>query len=190
MNLATVLEYPLGPLRWALAGPDGSLCKTNKAALLHLVEEDVSPVIDDVPVSAWIVDGMALLRSFQGSRCNTFGELSTEILNLVLSCEHSVGGRVDFVCDCYWKQSIKSAERERRAIKSSGFRVVTRSREQTSPQRWSDYLKVDENKEDFVRFLAEDWLRPEFAQRLSTCQLYVTSGTQCWRYSGYISSGV
>ena len=106
------------------------------------------------------------------------GDLSTKILNVVLSCEHSVGGRVDFVRDCYWRQSIKSAERKRQAVGSTCLQVMIRSREQKCVRQWSDYLKVNENK-DLVRFLCNYWLHPKFASKFSKCQLYVTSGTQC-----------
>ena len=64
MNLAVMLEYALGPLLWALATADGSLVKTNKATLLHLLEARITPV-DNVPPAVWLIDGMALLQSLQ-----------------------------------------------------------------------------------------------------------------------------
>ncbi len=43
VNMRDVLAHPLGPLPWALANADGSLRKTNKAALARELEKNVSP---------------------------------------------------------------------------------------------------------------------------------------------------
>lgn len=40
IDMREVLKYPLSPISLPLAGPDGLLCKTNKASLLHLLEGD------------------------------------------------------------------------------------------------------------------------------------------------------
>ena len=44
LDLATVFQYPLGPLPWSLSGPLGNLKKTNKASLLHKLEGPTLPV--------------------------------------------------------------------------------------------------------------------------------------------------
>ena len=97
MNMRDVLSYPLGPLPWSLASPQGTLIKTDKAKLLHILEDEVAP-LENVPVGAWIIDAMAMLQSFQG-RPSTFAELASLLLQCVLSQEHTHGGRVDLVFD-------------------------------------------------------------------------------------------
>ena len=58
IDVATVLQYPLGLLPWALATVDGRSAKTNKAALLHLLESAVPPE-ENMAVGVWIIDSMA-----------------------------------------------------------------------------------------------------------------------------------
>lgn len=36
LDLQKEMGYPLGPVQWALATPDGMLIKTNKAVLMHI----------------------------------------------------------------------------------------------------------------------------------------------------------
>jgi len=43
MIIRVVLAHPLRPLLWALANSDGSLRKTNKAALARELEKNVTP---------------------------------------------------------------------------------------------------------------------------------------------------
>ena len=59
-HMSDVLAHPLGPLPWALANEDGSLRKTNKAALARELEKTVSPAEEIPEQSATIIDGMTL----------------------------------------------------------------------------------------------------------------------------------
>ena len=67
MDMRQVMSFPIGPVPWSLACPDGSLVKTAKAKLLHFLEEDSQPLVE-LPFSAWILDGMALLQALQDHR--------------------------------------------------------------------------------------------------------------------------
>jgi len=102
--MSLVLSYPLGPLPWSLASPDGSPVKTNKAKLLHLLEEGIDQM-QETPPGAWIIDGMAVLQSLQGCP-STFADLALYVLQVILTKEHTSGGRVDVVFDCYRSVSI------------------------------------------------------------------------------------
>ena len=188
MNLAAMLEYPLGPLPWALATADGSLVKTNKAALLHLLESGTTTV-DNIPPAVWLIDGMALLQSMQTKMCKTFADLSMLVLKRLLSAQHCSARRVDFVTDSYLEQSIKSLERHRRSD-SSCVRTRINSREQRCPGQWSKYMRMTENKKDFVDFLTQDWMNPEFAAVIGANQLYVVNGENCWKYTSFNGDSV
>ena len=48
LHMRDVLSHPLGPLPWALANADGSLRKTNKAALATELEKNVASA-EDIP---------------------------------------------------------------------------------------------------------------------------------------------
>lgn len=63
ISTVEMLTYSLGPLPQSLADFDGSLVKTNKAKLMHTLEEDINPppTVRDIPDgSVWIWDAMAL----------------------------------------------------------------------------------------------------------------------------------
>ena len=67
LDMREVLKYSLGSLPWSLASPDGSLTKTNKAKLLHLMETSQEQERDVPTRAALIYDGMAVIQSFSGS---------------------------------------------------------------------------------------------------------------------------
>ena len=68
------MQFPLGLLPWSLTTADGVLAKTNKAALLHMLEGDF-PLVEHVPPAVFLIDGMALLQALQVTKCDTFGDI-------------------------------------------------------------------------------------------------------------------
>ena len=75
LQMSDVLAHPLGPLPWALASGDGSLRKTNKAALARELERNAS-LAEVIPEpSATIIDGMSLVQKLKGND-KTFPQLA------------------------------------------------------------------------------------------------------------------
>ena len=128
MDMREVLKHPLGPLPWALAAADGSLAKTSKAKLLHLMEGS-APSSDTVPLfsltsAAWLYDGMALLQSLSAANFQTpFQSIGTLILTTIPKKLQEPRGRADFVIDQYPEISIKIIERDQRATRSGSVRM-------------------------------------------------------------------
>ena len=181
MDMRVVMSYPLGPLPWSLASPDGSLVKTTKSKLLHLLEEEVVPS-QETPRGAWIIDGMALLQALQG-RPSTFADLALLILQVVMSRQHNSGGRVDVVFDCYWDVSIKNAERQKRAA-GDGLQIKVVNSSQKCPKQWSKALRSGSNKTAIIKFLVEEWMKDTYSSVIpDTCDLYATSGEECWHFT-------
>ena len=56
LQLKEVLGHPLGPLPWTLANTDGSLRKTNKAALARELEKNAMPAETIPQPSTSIID--------------------------------------------------------------------------------------------------------------------------------------
>ena len=94
VNMKDVLSRPLGSLPEANA--DGSLRKTNKAALVRELEKNVYPA-ESIPIpSTCIIDGMGLVQRMNGNN-KTFAQVAESVLSMVLYVGVQ-SGRVDGVC--------------------------------------------------------------------------------------------
>ena len=105
--------HKLGPLPWSLASSDGSLAKTNKAALPKLLEDGVDS-LQHLPAqtSAVIMDPTAILQMLSKIP-DKFSDLGEMVFNRILF-QAGEATRVDFVGDQYPEISIKNIERDRR----------------------------------------------------------------------------
>ena len=104
--MSEILSYPLGPLPWALATPEGLVRKTNKSTLANNLQKNVAPVEDLPRNSATIIDGMSLVHKMSGSQ-TTFRDVAEAILSMALrqGCSST---RIDVVFDKYNEISIKN----------------------------------------------------------------------------------
>jgi len=97
LQMADILSYPLGPLPWALATPDGLPRKRNKSSLATLLQKNVA-VSDALPnESATVIDGMCLVQRVKGDQA-TFGDIAKSILSMALK-EGYLSNRIDIVFD-------------------------------------------------------------------------------------------
>jgi hypothetical protein len=62
-----VLAHPLGPLQWALASCDGSLCDTKKPVLARKLRKNASSAEVSIKPSAVIIDGLSLVQKVMGN---------------------------------------------------------------------------------------------------------------------------
>ena len=79
IDLARVFTYPLTPVPLSLAHVDGSINKTDKAKLLHKLENTIRSTGPEDPVDVTLVDGMFLLHTLQNLP-TTYGEVASVIL--------------------------------------------------------------------------------------------------------------
>jgi hypothetical protein len=83
-NCREVLSYPIGPIPTAIFHDDGTMRKTCKADLAHLLEQDVlvssTLPIFDISKTTYIRDGMALLQSVDAKKYRNFGELAMDFV--------------------------------------------------------------------------------------------------------------
>lgn len=132
LHMSDVLAHPLGPLPWALANGDGSLRKTNKAALARDLEKSVAPA-DVIPEpSTTIIDGMSLVQKMKGND-KTFAQLAESTLAKVLH-EGGKSERIDVVFDVYKDMSIKNSERVNRGA-DAGIQFKNPAVEETALHR-------------------------------------------------------
>ena len=113
LNIEDVLKYSLRPFPSSLATLEGDLIKTQKSKLLQAVENEAdSPTVTGLPdgYNACVLNDFAILQTLTPVP-DSFGELSKQLLvKVVNSALSSKCKRVDFVCDRYPQQSIKSLE--------------------------------------------------------------------------------
>ena len=185
INMKNVLSHSLGPVSFPLATTNGSLAKTNKAALLHYLEEHYGESkTEDIPTeSTLIIDGMAMIHAIPVRTLpETFGQLAVQVLTkLVSQAKHYKHPRVDIVFDRYPENSIKFAEHIRRTSTSSAphLRHIF-SEDQKLPKQWESFLSDGKNKEALIEFLYICLCKCA-AHQLAGIVFYVTHGDQCHR---------
>lgn len=83
------------------------------------------------------------------------------------------------VFDTYQENSIKDAERRFRGD-DLRFQVarITTSR---IVRQWRKFLAQVRNKTSLIKFLAEEWKRQQYREKLNGKTLYVTRECQCWK---------
>jgi len=112
LDLQEVMGHPLGPIPWSLAMLDGSVRKTNKAALAKALTND-GMVAENIPrPSATIIDGMSLVQHLKGDN-QTFAELADSCLALAL---HK--GANSQQIDVDFQRELRTIHKERREIAS------------------------------------------------------------------------
>ena len=179
LHLSDVLAHPLGPLPWGLANNDGSLRKTNKAALARELEKNVSPAEFIPKPSATIIDGMSLIQKMKGNE-KTFSQLAESAMLMVLH-EGAESERIDVVFDVYRDTSIKNAERSNRgADMAIQFRNIAPGH---NIQQWRKLLCSSSNKANLIKFLVEEWKLPKYREKLNNKLLLVTCEEVCYQIS-------
>ncbi|KAK1885936.1 G polyprotein [Dissostichus eleginoides] len=179
IEMREILSYSLGTVSYPLASADGSLAKTNKSALMDLLESKGGDcLVDQVPKGGAILfDGMAVMQAMR-SRPATFGELAETILQSILQLAlHHKCTRIDLVTDRYPPISIKSLERSRRA--DTGSQLITIfSPDQRTPTQWKKFLSDGKNKEALAEFLYVAWTYADLTT-VKNLSLYIAHQNQC-----------
>ena len=182
INVRHLLTFSLGAVSYSLANSDGSPAKTNKADLLHAIEELV--VKDCIattmpPNGALVVDGMAVIYSISKIPA-TFGELAHNILQILIDLGRQYQcQRLDIVFNVYKSRSIKDFERTRRMHSGSPIIKIV-SKDQPTPKQWKKFLGSSSNKNNLIEFLLESWKTFDFKFVGNFLHLYITSGSKCF----------
>ena len=177
LRMELILAFPLGPLPWSLATPDGFLRKTNKATLSNSLQSNM-PVDERIPDnSAVVIDGMALVQKLKADQLS-FGEVAESLLSMVLR-EGAHCKRLDVVFDTYNELSIKNIERKLRG-EETNHQLRNISSTQIVRQ-WRDFLKGIGNKTSLISFVVNEWKKDKCRQRLEDKILYTNVGDTCYK---------
>ena len=77
-------------------------------------------------------------------------------LNIWRTITSNDSDHIFFITDQYWKDSIKSCERNRRANTGS-IRLTAARLEQKLAKQMKKYLSIDADKEELIDFLLNNW---------------------------------
>jgi len=172
VSFEKLFQFPLGPVPLSLGTTDGSFIKTNKAQLLHLLEDQCVPQEHEYPKECTqIVDGNALLQSMVRLP-HTFCALARAVFNSLPKA-----GVVHFVTDCYRHDSIKDVERSRRGS-SATYQIGGRMTK--VPRDFASFMLNAENKTQLIRFLLAEWQLPEYAQCLHGRTIFFVCEEMCY----------
>ena len=113
--------------------------------------EDVHPCsLEKPPVYSVILDGPVIVNMLSPVNCSTFRDYASKVFSLFICCQLESCNRIDIICDVYKENTLKESARRK---KGSGTRrrVLPDSK---TPSNWRSFLQIDENKDDFLKFLA------------------------------------
>ena len=157
ISLDELMKYCLMPVPPSLGTQDGFFSKTNKAAMLHYLLEDVTSGELKYPQDAlFIQDGMALLHVLKDLP-PTFGDISLKILDQMVAKKHFL-----FSTDSYHPESIKAQERQRRG---SSEKIILSGPATRKPYDFKMFLTNDDNKKQLCQLLLQVWSGEQAASR-------------------------
>ena len=150
-----LFQYPLAPVPWSLATADDSMCKTDKAQLLHAMSTEGFEVQPEGCV--YVVDGNALLYGIVNVPATV-----SDFARVVFSCLPKAAV-VHFVTDRYIKHSIKDSERQRRGT-SAAYMIGGPSTKM--PRNFASFMKNSDNKRQLLQFILCEWRQSAYASKL------------------------
>ncbi|KAK5856856.1 hypothetical protein PBY51_008422 [Eleginops maclovinus] len=160
LDLDEQMRYSLFPVRPSLGTADGFFNKTNKAAMLHFLMEDVP---EDVPYpeeAFYIQDGNALFHALFNLP-PTFEGICLQALDHMVAKKHFV-----FSTDSYQADSVKAQERLRRGVSQ---RYIIGGPATRKPSDFKLFLADDGNNTQLCKLLLEVWASKASASRREKC---------------------
>ena len=171
LDLEELMKYCLVPVPPSLGTPDGFFSKTNKAAILHYILQDISADNLTYPKDAlFIQDGMALLHVLTNLP-PTCDEICFQILDQMAAKRHFI-----FSTDSYHPESIKAQERLRRGTSE---KMILSGPATRRPYDFKMFLANDDNKKQLCRLLLSVWISQKAISRLekTAMAILIVEGT-------------
>ena len=105
-----------------------------------------------------------------------FSEISKDLFQKILN-EGKLYERIDALFDVYRNLSIKTPERVKRGEKTAPtFSNIVAGNKIT---QWARFLKISKNKSELIKFLVEEWKKPEYRAQLGEKKLYIGYEEAC-----------
>ena len=176
LPMREVMSLELGPHPYSLASNDSMPRKTNKATVgTHLEPIAGTSTITSEDSSACLIDMMSFIQKLPAN-FKTFSEISKDLFQKILN-EGKSYDRIDAIFDVYRDISIKTPERVKRGEKTAPtFSNIVAGIKIT---QWARFLKNSKNKSELIKFLVEDWKKPEYCTQLGEKKLYIGYEEAC-----------
>lgn len=174
IDIDKILTYPLTPIPFSLCHLDGSICKTEKSALMKLLEKEIDSVSPPNP-NVKIFDGFFFLYLMKEVPL-TYDGISEKLLKMFVNNNAQY---IIIVFDTYSSPSIKDYEHALRGT-NRGRKIEIRG----PGKRPSDFVAELKNitfKEDFVEFLLLSWERKEMAPFYDNKVIYIDY-KECYKF--------
>ena len=147
------------PVPSAIATEDGFLLKTNKAKGFEFLTKGIDGA--DIPPGGDtlnIEDGNATFYSMKEVPA-TFRQISEKMFDVSTARKSSVL----FSTDMYQENSVKSLERSARG---SGEERIIQGESTKRPEKWTEFLSNDINKQQLIKLSLRVWSNDAFAPKL------------------------
>lgn len=144
LDIDKVLRYPLTPVPLSTCHIDGSICKTNKAALLKILEQQIEPHTPE-HTNVKVFDEFFMLHLMREVPA-TYGNISKKMLSMFCSNDAEI---VVIAFDKYIFPSIKDNEHSLRGMQVAQFHI-----EGADQVRSSDFTN-DLKKRKYQRGVSE-----------------------------------
>ncbi|CAH1107995.1 unnamed protein product [Psylliodes chrysocephalus] len=147
VDIKKVLSFPLTPLPTYMCHADGTICKTDKAQLVKIIEKTMEDNINEHPLCfvIAILDDFFMLHQMKEIP-QTFNGLSKKVLTMITQFK---ANRIDIIFYQYFTPSIKDCERTRRDESAS---PVSIGPNQIRPHNFTAQHKNIQFKEALVKF--------------------------------------
>lgn len=172
VDISKILSYPITDVPLSMCHLNGTICKTDKSALMKCLEKEVQhqpPTTIDVV----IIDGFFLLHTMKNVP-NKFGAISKKMLQMVTKFE---APRIDVIFDQYLTPSIKDYEHSQR-LESAQLSYTITGPDQTCPSDFTKELKNSNFKQALVDFFILHWASDEIIPFIGNKTIYINS-KQC-----------
>ena len=147
--------------------------------ILKVLEKKVERHKSPLAVDASIIDGNFLLHTLLATKLPvTFGGVARSYLMQAVSLSPK---RVDIAFDDYPTPSIKDCERARRGIDDSQVFVIE-GPDQIRPKNFDTALSSRSLKQEFPRFVAEEWRDQSYAHIIGTRNVYLGFRGYCYYF--------
>ena len=182
LDLRHILSFPVTEVPLSLAHSDGSPLKTEKSALLRLLEKHLDSSLSTAShhnVAATIIDGGLLFHTILQQTIGSYGAIARELLIKICSFP---GNQIHVLFDKYINPSLKDNERKLRGADNITRFTIT-GPEQIPRQRGSQLLTNGNFKDELAKFLLVEWCKDHYGPIIGRKVLVVSHGGYCLKYS-------